>query len=87
MKFGELLKRRRAQKMLSLRQVAAKAKLAPSTLSDLENGHSVDPSCSTVLRLSRVLKLGPSLMFDAVRESLEGATDAGTEGDAESDAE
>lgn len=75
MKLDELVRRRRAERNLSLRQVADAGKLSPGGVYKVEMGGSVDPSLSTMLGLAKALKLKPAMVFEAARESYERGSD------------
>lgn len=76
MVLSELVRRRRVERGLSLRQVAATAKMSLSGVHGLESGSSKDPATSTILGLAKALKLKPDIVFAAARESLEGNPNA-----------
>lgn len=57
--LSDSLRRLRAERGLSLRELARQARVSPDTVSQLERGSS-EPTLDTLLRLQAVLKL-PSL--------------------------
>lgn len=72
--FGALVFELRQQRQLSQRELARKAGLAPSVLSETENARRAPPSESTVERISQALKTSPqerkALSAAAQRERL-----------------
>jgi transcriptional regulator with XRE-family HTH domain len=62
--FGGRLKELRLRSGLSLREVARRAEVSPSLVSQIENGKS-RPSVSTLYSLSRVLNVSVDELFDA----------------------
>lgn len=58
-RFGELLYEERHRLGLSLRQLAEKARIPASALSELENGRRLPPDCAVVAKLAIALQLPP----------------------------
>lgn len=71
MTLAELIKRRRAERGQSLQGVADAAGMSKAGIHSLETGATIDPSVSSLLAISRALKLKPEVMLAATRESLE----------------
>jgi transcriptional regulator with XRE-family HTH domain len=53
--FGRVLKRLRMEEDIGLRQLAAKAKVPPGYLAELESGKKKNPSLDVLRRLARAL--------------------------------
>lgn len=75
MRLSRLISLRRKQRGLSLSEVAAAGKLSKNGVYKVETGASIDPALSTMLGLARALKIQPTIVFEAARESYEGAHD------------
>lgn len=58
--IGDRLRRRREQKQISLRDLAALAGVSQKTIVDLESGRSTDPYVVTIQRLAIALKCKPA---------------------------
>lgn len=74
MKLADLIKHRRENQGLSLRDVAKRGDISVGGLHDMETGRTVDPHVSNLLAAARGLKLKPELLLAAARESLESQT-------------
>jgi transcriptional regulator with XRE-family HTH domain len=61
--FGEFIQRKRKEKKLSLRDVAAAAKMSPSQLSKLERGLVKDPTDITLNKLAYALNVDVDDLF------------------------
>ena len=55
MSFGEYIKQLRKDKGLSLREIAKRTKMSSSYLSQLENGHNINPKKEMLIKLAPVL--------------------------------
>ncbi len=76
MDFGREIRRRREALGLTLEQLAEASKLTPNYIGTIENGKR-DPSLSTVLALSRGLRILPAELFGGVDGMSAPATEAG----------
>ena len=72
MTLASLIKRRREDQGLSLRDVAKRGNISVGGLHDMETGRTIDPHVSNLLALARGLKMKPEIVLAAARESLEG---------------
>lgn len=57
--LGDKLKQRRSEKGLTLSELAEKTRISKGYISRLENGHSLLPSYSIVIRLAEALGTSP----------------------------
>lgn len=76
MDFGTEVRRRREALGLTLEQLAEASKLTPNYIGTIENGKR-DPSLSTILALSRGLKMMIAEFFGGIEELSPAATEAG----------
>lgn len=72
--LGKFLQNRREEKHLTVRQLAAKAKISYSELSKIENGKSVTPS--TLRRLSPHLSIAYDILMSKAGYSFQTDTDS-----------
>ena len=60
--LGEAIKQRRAERSMSLQDVADEAKLSKTHVWDLERGRSRNPSVKSLLDLSAALDIDPTIL-------------------------
>lgn len=63
MRFGEIIKRRRKEKGLTLERMAAKAGTHKGYICGMESGNTNPPSPKMTARIARVLDLDPALLM------------------------
>ena len=69
-RFGELIYKARIDKGLTVRELAAKAKMSPGYLSEIEHGKKNPPKDHRIIRrLARVLNLDENELLSLAKES------------------
>lgn len=76
MEFGQEIRRRRVAQGLTLEQLAEGSGLTPNYIGTIENGKR-DPSLSTIMSLSKGLRIQPAELFGGVEDLSAPATEAG----------
>ena len=76
MEFGHEIRRRRLALGMTLEQLAEGSGLTPNYIGTIENGKR-DPSLSTILSLSKGLRVHPAELFGGVQDLSPPATEAG----------
>lgn len=70
MNLADLIKRLRAQRAMSLQEVAvASGCFTRQHIHDIEHGRAINPTVATILALGRVLRTKPEIIFAAAIES------------------
>lgn len=62
--IGELLKQLREDKNLTLKELAEKSGVGPSTISDIENGKAKNPRIDTLINLANALDTTVNIFLD-----------------------
>ncbi|OAG26667.1 helix-turn-helix domain-containing protein [Thermodesulfatator autotrophicus] len=69
-RFGELIFKARTDKGLTVRELAAKAKMSPGYLSEIEHGKKNPPKDPQIIRrLAKALDLDENELFSLAKES------------------
>jgi transcriptional regulator with XRE-family HTH domain len=69
--FGKIIRIKRVERGLSQEQLAEKAELHRTYISQLERGIK-NPTLKTIFRLSRALSVSPQALIERLGERLEG---------------
>lgn len=66
--FGKVLKKKRVRRGFSQEKLAIDSNLTRAYISQLENGKR-DPSFFTIIKISKALKLKPSIFIDEIEHA------------------
>jgi transcriptional regulator with XRE-family HTH domain len=69
--FGRLVKEKRREKDMGLREFAKKIDISPTYLSRIENGLDIPPVDEVIAKMAEVLKVASDAFFNAANEVLE----------------
>ena len=64
--LGEIIKKRRGDKKMTLRQLGGKCKVSISYLSDLEKDKKKNPSAVVIKRIAAALEIDEKELLDAI---------------------
>ncbi|MCU0599530.1 MAG: helix-turn-helix domain-containing protein [Desulfobacterales bacterium] len=66
--FGEMLRTRRLEAGMGLRELAASVQISPGYLSDIEQGNVGPPKAKVILSIARALNIDKALLLSSARK-------------------